>query len=324
MKVKHKLLSDYQYITSDKKIFIIKSNTILEDYCFKAKGDNIYIDRDIIDVNPEIFQIIDWKMELLSWLKLNKIPQPSVLSKKLIPFIDEMIISSMTPVTTTTVSDINILQEVNSKELMVSTLKKELDFKSSDLDLREKRIKDKEDEIQIRLSMIEKREQDYKLNLQQLNDKDDELRSKYRELSTKDLELNIRNNEINEKEREVSKNVLLSTNEIDNKYKELQDKINIDMSALKTKEKEIEKSFKELKELETKLENTRNDNIDIKTKIYQDLENELRGMEEDINNLYRIANTMKNFNHPIIMEASEELISNIVKLKNRIDNNIIN
>lgn len=322
MKVKHKLLSDYQYITSDKKIFIIKTNTILEDYCFKAKGENIYIDRDIIDANPEIFQIIDWKMELLVWLKANKIPQPSVMSKKLIPFIDEMVISAMTPINNSSIStDINLLQEVNDKEIKIINLKKELDYKESDLTLREKRIKDVEDEISIRLNMIEKREDDYKLNLEQLSIKDDEIRDKLKELSAKEIELNIKNNEINEKEREVSNNILLSTQDIDNKYKELQDKINKDMLTLKNKEHEIEVRFTELKDLETKIENTKDSNINIKYELYQELKYELMGVESDITNLYKISNALKNFNHPIILDAATELISCIDKLKKRIDNN---
>jgi DNA-directed RNA polymerase subunit beta len=41
MKIKHKLLSDYQYITPDKKIFLIKSGTIIEEYQYKLKGENI-------------------------------------------------------------------------------------------------------------------------------------------------------------------------------------------------------------------------------------------------------------------------------------------
>ena len=43
MKIKHKLLSDYQYITNDKKIFLIKSGTIIEEYLYKLKGEKTII-----------------------------------------------------------------------------------------------------------------------------------------------------------------------------------------------------------------------------------------------------------------------------------------
>jgi hypothetical protein len=39
MKIKHKLLSDYQYVSPDKKIFLIKSGTIIEEYFYKLKSD---------------------------------------------------------------------------------------------------------------------------------------------------------------------------------------------------------------------------------------------------------------------------------------------
>lgn len=87
--VKHKLLSDYQFLTNDKKIIILKTGTIIEDYKYITKSDSVNIDMDIVHNNPHYFQAIDWKIELLSYLKQNKIPQPSVVCKKLIPFIEE-------------------------------------------------------------------------------------------------------------------------------------------------------------------------------------------------------------------------------------------
>ena len=87
MKIRHKVIQDFQFVSDDKKIFVLKLGSILEEYVFKTKGEEIPIDRDIIDNNPLYFQIIDWKSELLMYLKLNKIPQPSQISKKLIPFI---------------------------------------------------------------------------------------------------------------------------------------------------------------------------------------------------------------------------------------------
>jgi peptidoglycan hydrolase CwlO-like protein len=94
MKIKHKLLSDYQYTTSDKKIFLIKSGTILEEFKYSVKGESIEIDKDIVNGNPQFFEVINWQSELLQYLKANKIPQPAQISKKLVPFIEDILLSS--------------------------------------------------------------------------------------------------------------------------------------------------------------------------------------------------------------------------------------
>ena len=95
MKIKHKVIKEFQYLSPDKKIFILTSGTILNEYVYKIKNESIPIDKEIIDNNPDFFEIVDWKFELLSYIKSNKLPQPSSLQKKLIPFIEEMILSSI-------------------------------------------------------------------------------------------------------------------------------------------------------------------------------------------------------------------------------------
>ena len=89
MKLKHKLIKEFQYLGDDKKIIVLKVGTILEEYVYKLKSEIIPIDKDIVDSNPDFFEIVEWKAELLSYLKSNKIPQPAILSKKLYPFMEE-------------------------------------------------------------------------------------------------------------------------------------------------------------------------------------------------------------------------------------------
>ena len=105
MKIKHKLLSDYQYLTPDKKIFILKSGTIINNYIYSIKDESIPIDKDIIDNNPDFFEVVDYKYELLAYLKSNKIPQPTQMHKKLLPFIEEMILTSINTNTSTISED---------------------------------------------------------------------------------------------------------------------------------------------------------------------------------------------------------------------------
>jgi hypothetical protein len=175
MRIKHKLLSDYQYTTPDKKIFLIKSGTILEEYVYKVKNESIIIDRDIIDNNPDFFEVVDWKYELMNYMKVQKLPTPAQLHKKIVPFIEEMVLSS-------------ISQNSNSGPVVDEAKVKELEWKEIDLNNREKRISDKEEEIDIRLKRVEKREQDHKDELKGLDKKEDELRERSRELTEKQLE----------------------------------------------------------------------------------------------------------------------------------------
>ena len=161
MKIKHKLLSDYQYTTPDKKIFLIKSGTIIEEYLYKLKGENIPIDRDIVLANPQLFEVIDWKAELLSFMKVNKMPQPAQLGKKLIPFFEDMIMSSIQHDNVPSM-DPALMKDVERRESELNTFKRDLDRRETDLDSRDRRIKDKEDELEIRIKRVEKREDEYK------------------------------------------------------------------------------------------------------------------------------------------------------------------
>lgn len=240
MRIKHKLLSDYQYTTPDKKIFLIKSGTILEEYVYKVKNESIIIDRDIIDNNPDFFEVVDWKYELMNYMKVQKLPTPAQLHKKIVPFIEEMVLSS-------------ISQNSNSGPVVDEAKVKELEWKEIDLNNREKRIKDKEEEMDIRLKRVEKRELDHKEELKSLDKKEDELRERSRELTEKQLDLEDKIQDLNEKERNFDRSVLESAGQLDEKYKELQDKIDKDLEIVSEKEKELEKLSKELKRKEDDL-----------------------------------------------------------------------
>jgi len=270
MKIKHKLLSDFQYISPDKKIFIIKAGTVLEAYNYKLKSDIIPIDREIVDANPEIFNIIDWKAELLTYIKTNKLPTPAVLTKKLIPFIEEIVLS--------TTSNTN-------QPLMDETKIKELELKELEINSREKRIKDQEDEISIRLKRVEKKENEYKNDLISLENKEDELREKSKELINKSLDIDDKLQDLNERERNLDRNELKSSKEIDSKYKELQDKIDKDLKNISGREKELESKSKLISKKEIDLENEK-DKLDDK---YKDLLSNIvnirnfKGLHVDLN-----------------------------------------
>jgi DNA repair exonuclease SbcCD ATPase subunit len=255
MKIKHKLLSDYQFLSSEKKIFLIKSGTIIEEYIYKVKNESISIDKEIVDANPEIFQVIDWKAEMLSYMKIQKFPTPSQFHKKLIPFIEEMVLSS-------------IQQNSGPVSTIDESKIKELEWKEIDLNNRDKRIKDKEEEIDIRLKRVEKREEDHKSDLKLLDKKEDELRSKSRELTEKQLDLEDKLQDLNEKERNFDRSILESAKDLDVKYAELQSKIDKDLKLVTEKEKDLEVLSKELKRKQEKIEQLESD-IDDKIRNFE-------------------------------------------------------
>jgi len=88
MSVKYKVLKDFQLITEDKKIIIIKAKTIIENYTFKNKNEIVKVPIEVIKNNEDYFAQFDWKEELQTFLRTNKIPQPAVITKKIVPFIE--------------------------------------------------------------------------------------------------------------------------------------------------------------------------------------------------------------------------------------------
>jgi len=323
MKIKHKVVKEFQYLSPDKKIFILKIGAILEEYIYKVKTELIPIDKAIIDNNPEFFEVIDWKAELLTFMRAEKMPQPAQLGKKLIPFFEDMIMSSIQHDNFPSM-DPALMKDVERRESELNTFKRDLDRRETDLDSRDRRIKDKEDELEIRIKRVEKREDEYKLDLKTLEKKDDEIRAKNRTITEKELDLQEKSQELNERERNLDRTALSSAKEYDSKYAELQTKIDSDLADLSKREKELEAGFKKVQELESMLESKMNEITEAnKSKIYSDLEAELKGIESEVRNISSIADSLSGFNHPVVIQVAGELTRAIQKLKDRVDNNMI-
>lgn len=274
MKIKHKLLSDYQYLTPDKKIFILKSGTIINNYIYSIKNESIPIDKDIIDNNPDFFEVVDYKYELLSYLKTNKIPQPAQIHKKLLPFIEEMVLTSITTST-------------NNSSMTEDEIK-ELERRENDLNSRERRIESKEEEIEIRIKRLDKRESDHKEDLKDLDKKEDDIRLEFRKLTEKQLDIEDKIQKFNERERNFDRSLLESSKDLDNKYIELQKKIDLDLEKVSSKEKEIENKLRlinerenDLIQKEAKFEDKVRD-FDIKTEDFKLYQEELNKIEREI------------------------------------------
>ncbi len=213
--IKHKIIKDFQYILPDKKIFILKSGIVLENYKYSHKGDSVQVDSDLVNSNVDFFQFIDWKMELISYLKSNKIPQPGIVSKKIIPFIDNLMsdLSHQTP---------------------------RFDDRLSDLDLRERRLSNKEEDLNIRQKRIDSRESLFKEDIQILDRRESDVKKMMSDVKISQNDLDRQRSEFNEKERNFDLNNLKSTEEIDSKYEKMRLRIEEDLKNLSDKENSLE------------------------------------------------------------------------------------
>lgn len=276
MKLKHKLIKEFQYLGDDKKIIVLKVGTILEEYIYKLKSELIPIDKDIVDSNPDFFEIVEWKAELLSYLKSNKIPQPAILSKKLYPFMEEFILNNET-------SSSKIESTIVVNEDLLS--KRELDIQR-----REKRVIENEDDNTEKLKRIQNREDIYKENIKQLDEKENDLLLRISKITERELNLEDTLREINERERNLENEILNSSQDIEGKYKELKEKIDTDLLALDKKEALLSKKEKELSNLEILLNQKESDisdeirDFEIRLQETKEWEAELHKLSEEINN----------------------------------------
>jgi DNA repair exonuclease SbcCD ATPase subunit len=275
MKLKHKLIKEFQYLGDDKKIIVLKVGTILEEYIYKLKSELIPIDKDIVDSNPDFFEIVEWKAELLSYLKSNKIPQPAILSKKLYPFMEEFILNN----------------ETNSSKIESTVVNEDLISKRElDIQRREKRVIENEDDNVEKLKRIQNREDIYKENIKQLDEKENDLLLRISKITERELNLEDALREINERERNLENEILNSSQDIEGKYKELKGKIDTDLLALDKKEAVLSKKEKELSNLEILLNQKESDisdeirDFEIRLQETKEWEAELLKLSEEINN----------------------------------------
>ena len=297
MKIKHKVIKEFQYLSPDKKIFVLKAGTVLEAYNYRVKAEVIPIDKEIIDNNPEFFEVIDWKAELMSYMKINKMPQPAQLGKKLIPFIEDMVLSSIQVAPAGPAIDESKIKEVERKEI--------------DLNSREKRIKEKEEEIEIRLKRVEKREGEYKEDLKSLDKKEDELREKQLEIIEKGLDLDDKMQDLNEKERNLDRAALESSKEIDEKYVKLQKKIDEDLKSLAEKERQLEKKSKDLAKKESELSSSESGSGELSKKI-EGMEDAFEDIMEKTLSMDSTIRLLNDFNtRPFTMEYLQSIFADL-------------
>ena len=233
MAIKYKVLKDFQLLTDDKKILILKAKTIIEDFTIKNKSELVNISQDIIKNNNDYFAYIDWKEELQNYLKVNKISQPAVITKKLVPFIESMMSEKLTG--KEIIVEKEIVKEVviekpkiiekevlvekivsdNSANLELESKLNKVKLKEEQLDKEIKEVNLKELDLESREKRISERESEYNKNII-------ELESKTNYINNKESELNVREQNVVEKESNLS--IYLLRSDIDNKINEYSQK----------------------------------------------------------------------------------------------------
>ena len=96
----YKVIKDFQFTNAEKKIDVLKVGSILtmdptsiEQYIFK-KGNKEYLyDGDIIQNNPDFFEPVDWKNDLLVEIKRCKVKTPAVIFKAVTGYLDRYVFS---------------------------------------------------------------------------------------------------------------------------------------------------------------------------------------------------------------------------------------
>ena len=278
MKIKHKLIQDFQYITDDKKIFILKKGTTLEDYTLKVKTDFIPVDKAIIDGNPDYFGVIEWRDELLTHIKTSKLPQPAIITKKLIPFIEEIILSNMSK-PNKPISDDRI-KELDKKEIDIYSKEQELIRRENLLKISEEKSKEiykKEIDIKGKEQDSDRRESDVEIKEQDLIKRENQLKFSLKDIENREDTLARRENLVKMNEDRLkdidNKESLLDRRE--NRIKLNED----DIEARSTRLQKKESDYKE--DLDNLLK--REDDIKDRLKLITDRELELEDKTQDLN-----------------------------------------
>jgi chromosome segregation ATPase len=314
MNIKHKLLIDYQYISLDKKIFVIKSGTIIENYCYKANGEQLPIDKSIILANPQIFSAIDWKIELVNVMKAAKLPQPAVIAKKIIPFLDEMVMSTAAETSS-----------VSSEELE----KIESDYKE-----KTRRLKEREIDYDAKFEKLLRREKDLEVELeskmknassvssQELEKMEEDYRQKVRKLREKEIEIEESNNRLIKKTKELESDVEFRTNRLSKREVELKDQI----SELESRESEVKKKLRDAQsqeekvreyEVELKKKERELDNVSLMSE--KDMESKQKELHDKIKvQLSDLEIKERDYNDK--MNRMEEYERKLTKMQDKVDN----
>lgn len=227
---KHKLIKDFQLITDDKKIIILKSGTMIIDYYYKTKDSSIKIDEAIVNSNDLFFEKIDWKTDLNTYLKSNKVAQPGIVAKKLIPFIEENFIQT----------------ESDSTDWKFKIKEIESEYKSKEKELKE--------DIKEREQSLRKYENDFLDRIAKIDTRSEELEKKYQDKESDLIQkYNDKIKSLTEEYEERIKFLEGKGNDLDKKLKQREKEMSSAVKELEKRESDLVKKIEELEKRESSL-----------------------------------------------------------------------
>lgn len=315
MKIKHKIIKDFPYVSPDKKITLLKSGAILEDFIYRTKTESLLLDRDVVNSNSDFFQNIDWKQDLLGFMKQNKIPQPSVIGKKIIPFIEDMFVMNIVSQANSSDTEKEFKEKLQTLSLKEQELESENKKRRRELDEMEKNIESKLTQMEIdmekkyrskmkEVSTLESDLQEKMLEIHRSNntnngkDYDTELQNLKKEFQIKELELQKKSElQLTESQVSLEKNYREKILEVMQKESELEIKTGRlnqrqqdyenSMKKLSLKEQEIRDSFEEiakkqeeLRDFEYKLNQQERDFDKTSLQNTKDMDNKMKEMND--------------------------------------------
>lgn len=183
MKIKHKILKDFQYVAPDKKITILKSGSVIEEFIYRTKAETILLDRDVVNSNSEYFQPIDWKQDLLAFMKQTKVPQPAVIGKKIIPFLEDMFVVSAASQAASSDNEKELRQRIEELEGQGRQLEDRYKAKRRELDEAERNLESRLTQAEIEM------EKKYRARLREVGEMESALQQKELEVARREKEI---------------------------------------------------------------------------------------------------------------------------------------
>ncbi len=289
MKMKHKIIKDFSYISADKKITLLKSGTMIEDYMYRTKTESILLDRDVVNSNADYFQMIDWKQDLLAHMKQNKIAQPAVIAKKLFPYLEEMLVMGIA-------AQSNISDTEKEYRDKIAELDKEIKDRRRELDQKEKELETVLTQKEIEL------EKTYRSKLMEVTSKEAELQKKILEIqrnagdsTSSQLEVQNLKNQLQIRELEIQKDAETKLTEaqieLEKNYREKllsvlekESSLDIKNARLNQRQEEYDKTIQRLEEKEQAIRD-KQEELSRKTEELRDMEYQLSQKERNMDKI---------------------------------------
>lgn len=97
--MRYRVIKDFQYTNEKHQITVLPTDSVLnkeEDaiYSFKIKGKEYAIPSDVVLKNPQFFKPIDWREDLMAYMKQHKKSTVPAQHKVVVEFMDNYVLNN--------------------------------------------------------------------------------------------------------------------------------------------------------------------------------------------------------------------------------------